>query len=132
MVPALVFAESPRYTLDPDAASTLFRLDAANTNNATVIKATPGEVDYIGICGGTATLHWVKFYDKATAPNCGTDVPVFVYSSGTTSTLCNSPDLPPHGIKFSTGIGICVVTGVADSDNTAATAHGAMLGVSYK
>lgn len=124
----------PVYSFADGAPAAIYRLDAANTNNSTLIKAGVTVVKSIISCGGTATLHYVKFYNKATAPTCGTDVPSLVITSGVTTapSACVPVPLPPEGIQFELGLGVCVVTGVTDADNTSATVHGSLLTVGYR
>jgi len=94
---------------------------AANSNNSTNLKASAGTV--YGVQTGNinaSTAYWLKLYDKATAPTCGTDTPVKRIlippnNSGNNVTL-------PVGVKFSNGIGFCIVTGIADNDNTSVPA----------
>ena len=51
-------------------------LSAAATTNATSVKATPGVVKRVIGTSKAATDRFLKFYDKATAPTVGTDVPI--------------------------------------------------------
>ena len=102
-----------------------FHLIAANTNNSTLVKAGPATVYTAQLSGVGAAPAYVKFYDKATAPTCGTDTPKKVLMIPAASTAANgggSNVLLPVGAKFNLGLGICVVTGIADNDNTAVAA----------
>jgi hypothetical protein len=111
--------------------ATVYRLITANTNNSNNIKASAGTLYSIQSCGGTGTNYFIKLYDKASAPTCGTDTPIMVLSTGN-SGVCNSPNLPAAGLRFGLGLGICVVTGVADNDNTSAAASGGVITIGYK
>lgn len=104
---------------------------AAATNNSTNLKGSAGTVYGVqtsNINGSTA--YWLKLYDKATAPTCGTDTPVKRVlippsNSGNNMTF-------PVGIAFSLGIGYCVVTGIADNDNTSVPAATIAFSVDWK
>jgi hypothetical protein len=103
----------------PVTPSTTFTNSAA-TNNAAVLKASAGTVwSVLGFNAGASPCY-VKFYNRTTAPTVGTDVPVMVIPIPPTG----SPDpvVPATGIRFATGIAIAIVTGAADTDNTAVAA----------
>ena len=96
------------------AASGAHIVSAASTN-ATVVKAGAGRV--IGWClaNTNAAYRYVKLHNQTTTPTAGT---------GVVRTIA----LPPNnsvtftidgGIAFTTGIGLTIVTGSADADNTA-------------
>lgn len=51
---------------------------AAASVNATVVKATPGRVFNATFFNFSAASKFVKFYNKATAPNPAADIPIFV------------------------------------------------------
>jgi hypothetical protein len=103
---------------------------SAATNNATVVKASAGQVYSIHACNINAAVRYLKLYNKATAPTCGTDVPVMripIPASNCT------PTIPfPIGAAFGTGIGFCIVTGAADTDNTATAANEQFVNITYK
>lgn len=106
-------------------AATPYHLIAANTNNATLIKGAPGAVYSVELSGIGSAPAYLKFYDKATSPTCGTDTPKKVLMIPAASTASNGggSNVPnPVGFQFSIGIGICVVMGIADNDNTAPAA----------
>lgn len=108
-----------------------FRLISAATNNATVVKSTAGEVWAIWAANISAAIRFLKFYDKATAPNPLVDTPVFVCGvPGNTAGAGGS--LPfPRGMAFNIGIGIVVVTGIADTDNTATAANEVAVSIAF-
>jgi len=62
-----------------------------------------------------AAVHYVKLYNKTSAPASASDTPVRTIGvlTGGKATLSL-----PCGMVFGTGIGIAVVTGSADTDNT--------------
>lgn len=96
-------------------------------NNATGVnlKAAGGSVWGVQLGGIGAAPVYVKLYDKATAPTCGTDTPVKRLLIPAAATAANGAvsNVPfTGGVKFANGIGFCVVTGIGDSDNTPPTA----------
>lgn len=100
-------------------------VSSAATNNATVAKASAGQLKSIIGYNSNAAVRYLKLYNKATAPTVGTDTPVL------TIPLAPSKDfniLFGDGFWFTTGIGYGLVTGSADSDNTAVGA-GDILGL---
>lgn len=112
-----------------------FHLIAANTNNATLIS--PGEhgVHGVQLSGIGSAPAYLKLYDKATAPTCGTDVPVKVLmipAAGTAANGAGSNVTISLGTAFHAGIGICVVTGIADTDNTAVAASTFNINIDWK
>jgi len=107
-----------------------YRLLAAGSNNAQVVKASAGQVYGIMALNAKAAVVYLKFFDKATAPVPGTDVPKLTIGLPANSAFTNIQI--PSGIQFTAGIGICMVTGQADNDNTAITAADVALNVLYR
>jgi len=96
------------------AASGAHIVSAASTN-ATVVKAGAGRV--LGWCLANTTLSfkYVKLHNQTTTPTAGTGV-VRTISLPANGTVTFSLE---GGISFTTGIGLTIVTGSADADNTA-------------
>lgn len=93
-------------------------LNSAASTNATVVKASAGTIQQAFIFNASAATKYVRFYDKATAPTVGTDVPLFVLAVPATS----SKELilgDNTGLNFKNGIGIAVTGGAARLDATA-------------
>lgn len=109
----------------PSGGATQFHLIAANSNNSTLIAAGQHNVYDAQLSGIGSAPAYLKFYDKATAPTCGTDTPTKVLAIPAAATAANGAISNPTihvGAQFFNGLGICVVTGIADSDNTAPAA----------
>jgi hypothetical protein len=107
------------------SAAKQFHLVAANSNNATVLKPQSGVVVGAQLSGIGAAPAYLKFYDKATAPTCGTDTPskvLMIPAAGTAANGAGSNITISLGAVFNNGIGICVVTGITDADNTSVAA----------
>lgn len=115
--------------------SAQFHLIAANSNNATVIKSRSGIVTSVQLGGVGSAPAYLKFYDKATAPTCGTDIPTKVLIIPAASTAANgggSNITISLGVAFNIGIGICVVVGIADADNTAVPAATYVINIDWQ
>lgn len=112
-----------------------YKLISAATTNANNIKASAGQVYMITASSTASSPRYVKFYNKATSPTVGTDVPVYTFmipnaSNSAYGAGTNIP-VPAIGLAFSTGISIAITGGVADSDTTAISANEVVLNVGY-
>lgn len=96
---------------------------SAASNNATLVKAGASRITSILAVNTGAAVYFLKLYDKATSPVCGTDIPVitipvpFLASNAGTVLLENST-----GLNFRNGVGFCLTGGIADNDNSNAAA----------
>lgn len=122
------------YDPDPKLGATPFRLVAAGvTEDKTVVLAAPGRLLSVNAHNIAAAACHVKFYNKATAPDVSTDVPVWGFAvGGGTAGITAFPQLPPEGLYFSTGIAFVIVTGAANTDATEVTAANVIVQGSYK
>lgn len=102
---------------------------SAGSTNAASIKGTAGQV--YGVQGFNVAAYpvYVKLYDKATAPNPAADTPVrtIALQAGV-----RADDDIVNGLVFALGIGIAIVKGIADNDNTAVVASDCVVDVDYK
>ena len=99
------------------------KLISAATTNATVIKASAGTLGYVQASNINAAARYLKFYNKATAPVVGTDVPVHVWLiPGNTAGAGTNIPIPSEGVNFSAGISFALTAGAADSDVAAVAA----------
>lgn len=114
-------------TLTTPSAS---NVNSAASTNATVVKASAGTVYSVTVSNANAADRYVKFYNKATAPTVGTDVPVFPLRipAGETRTYQIGGTL---GHRFTAGIGLAITTGMADSDTGAVAANEIKVATSY-
>lgn len=94
----------------PNATSRV--VSAAASTNATVAKASAGDVFTIQGYNAAATLRYLKIYNKATAPVVGTDVPVKTITLPATAAF----DINLTGEYYSAGISYAFTTGSADAD----------------
>lgn len=109
--------------------ATTFHLVAANSNNSTSIKGSAATVYSYAATNNSATIAYAKFYNKATAPTCSSDTPVFVMMIPASSGFVYQA---PVGDAYPLGLGLCVVTGIADNDNTSVAASAYLIQVGYK
>jgi len=97
---------------------------SAATVNATSAKATAGSLFGVNGYNSSATVTYLKFYNKATAPTVGTDVPVLTLAIPASAVFAYAFS----GFAFATGIGYGLTTDAADAGTTAVAA-GAILGL---
>ena len=115
-----------------DVPSTPFKLISAASTNATVVKASAGNLDTItAISLADETVRYLKLYDKATAPVVGTDVPVLTIPVPTNLKGAGIVIPVASGIKFLNGISLAITSGVADSDTGAILADEVIVNLTY-
>lgn len=109
-------------------ATSVYKINSLATVNAAVVKATAGRLYGYDFCNLTAAWKFVRFYNKATAPVVGTDVPIFVHA------------VPPNGlndaqltfsIAFTLGIGIAITGAAPDLDATVVAVNDVVGSVLY-
>lgn len=88
-------------------------VSAALSNSPTLVKGSPGQLTLVVVANAAAAARYVKFYDKATAPTVGTDVPAFTLLVPTASTM--TIDLSETGVRFDNGIGFAFTTDAPDA-----------------
>jgi len=106
-----------------------YSLTSDNTNNATAVKAAPGQVFGWDFYNNNAAVRVLKLYNQTAAPNPASDTPFLripVPPGGKAQVTLES------GIEFSTGIAFAMVTGLGDSDNTAVGANDLTGQIFYK
>lgn len=99
--------------------NTQSRINSAATTNATLVKASAGNLYSLVMTNPSAAVKYVKFYNKATAPVVGTDVPVLTFAIPAASTVQFTPSVP---YRFATGIGFGITGLGTDADVTAVAA----------
>lgn len=110
--------------------ATAAKLVSAATTNATSLKASAGTLYGGRAFNSGASPAFLKFYNKASAPTVGTDVPVLVIGIPAGQSvdfgIGNSV-----GINFATGIAYAITGGMADNDTAAIAAAQVCLAMSY-
>ncbi len=99
----------------------LARIASAVGLNATLIKTSAAVVNSVWVFNTATSARYVKFYDKASAPVVGTDVPLFTLpiSAGSASPV----PIDGAGVPFYAGLAYAITGGIADSDTTAVGAN---------
>lgn len=101
---------------------------SAATNNATLVKNTPGDVFHIVGFNATAGVKYLKFYNKASTPAPASDAALIKAVFALPASAVFSFNFSSFGFYFDTGVGYAIVTGTSDTDNTA-VASGDILGL---
>lgn len=118
----------------PTAATTggvtAYTLTAANSTNATNVKASAGQLYHIGVYNNSATPAWVSFYNTAGTPSCGTSIVYQTMIPANSTSGAGAVEDFATGMAFGTGIGICITTGIAGTGAVAASAY--VVGLGYK
>lgn len=87
---------------------------SAASNNSTLVYRDRALIQNLIVINTTGTVYYLKLYDKATAPTCGTDTPTLriplPINAVTTAAI--------EGMSFNNGVGFCLVGGLADNDNS--------------
>lgn len=104
----------------------------AATTNSTLVKNAPGVITEISVYNSSTTVAWLKLYNSASAPTCGTGTPVGRYLIPGGSNGGGSNVNVALGKAFSTGIAFCVTGLVADADTTATAASTMTVNMTYK
>lgn len=85
---------------------------AANTNSTLVVGRKAMLTSVVAV-NTTGTAYYLKFYNKATAPTCGTDTPRWTFAVPANGSFV----LPGVvSVQFALGLGFCLTSGVADTD----------------
>jgi len=114
---ALALAVCPPVLAQAPTGDTPKKYFSAANLNPTSVKGSGGSVTGIIVVNTTATIYYLKFYDKATAPTCQSDTVVMTIPI---VALTDAPTVisMPNGIIFRTGIAFCLTGGLADNDAT--------------
>ena len=120
--------------LPAHAQSVPVTYDSAASTNATLVMAGTGhKIESINAINTTVALYWLKIYDTATAPTCGSGTPVFkaAIPFGATNAGGGFVLAIPDGMQFFNGIGFCLTAAQANSD-TGNAATGVVLNFTVK
>lgn len=96
-------------------------LTTASTN-ATSVKGSAGSLGVIVAVNPTATVAYLKVFNKATSPTVGTDTPVWNIPIPANTSGAGVVIPIPVGISFNAGIAVAVTGGAALLDNSNAVA----------
>lgn len=107
---------------------TSFQLVSAATTNATVLKASAGQVYGWYIYNSNAAARKLVFHNTAAAPTAGAAVFLsLMIPPGSGANVHMST-----GIQFSTGIAITTTTGIANTDAVAVALNDLIINIFYK
>ena len=106
-----------------------YRKISAGSGDAASVKGSPGQVYGVHIENIGASACFVKLYDSASAPTVGSGTPVACYRVGAGA---SRDVIMPLGLAFSAGIGLVIVTGIADANTTAVNASEVIVNVEFK
>jgi hypothetical protein len=105
---------------------------SANTNNATVLKASAGQLYSVQVFNLNAAARYIKFYNKATTPDPTADTVVKSILIPGNTAGAGVVIAWPSGVAFATGISYAVVTDVGNTGNTSVAANEIIVNIDYK
>jgi hypothetical protein len=109
------------------------RLVAAATTNATLVKASPGEVNGGWFQNSAAYAVYLKIYDSATIPTAGAGTPKLTIGIAAASSAPFDIGSGPKGsIPFTSGIGFTITKLAADADATVLVAADCVINLFYQ
>jgi hypothetical protein len=111
-------------------ASTYKLISLASTN-ANVVKASKSNLSSIIAIGLTSDVRYLKFYNKATAPTVGTDVPVLTIPIPANTQGAGLAISFKDSVEFDLGIGIAITSGSSDNDTGAIGAGDVIVNLIY-
>jgi len=108
-------------------AVTPFHLVSAASTNATVVKASAGQLFGWYLYNSNAAMRKVVFHNSASTPTAGAGVFFTINLPGgaAANVMCQDP------ILFSAGIAVTTTTGLSDSDATAVGANDLAINLFY-
>ena len=109
------------------APSAIARIKALASTNLTLVAAKPVTLTGFVLVNTTATILYVKLYDKATAPVLATDVPAF-----TLPVPANGAIALPFDVDLNAGFAYAITNLVADTDATGVAANAVHGFIAYK
>lgn len=128
-------ASQPRVpTAGATGGATVSSAIAPATPAGVNLKASAGTLYGIQVTTIQATPVYVKFYNSASAPTCGSGTPVARFMVPAASTAANGAGtniMLPVGVAFGTGLGYCVTGALADNDTTAITANNTLVNIEW-
>jgi hypothetical protein len=104
------------------------QLISAATTNSTLIKSSAANISKITAENLSASIRYLKLYDKATAPTVGTDSPFHTYVLPANSQ--RTFDFP-LGLRTTSGFGLGITGALAVTDTTAIGAAEVVINYDY-
>lgn len=109
----------------------VFKLISAAGTNVNGLKTVAGKVYSIIAMNLTATVKFLKIYNKATSPIVGTDVPLMTIPIPGNAAGAGFAHTFGIGVNFSVGIFLALTTGVADTDATGVGLNDVVVNIDY-
>lgn len=103
----------------------------AASTNATVVKASAGQLYEVVVTNINASPVYFKLYNKATTPD-ENDTPVWRVTIPGSTAGSGFAKTIPMGLAFATGIAYRLVGGIADNSTTATSANEQLISLGYK
>lgn len=126
--PISIATNTPILTPTTSGGLTVSHTVSAASTNATVIKASAGQVYGWYIYNSNTSARKVVFHNASTTPTAGASV----FYSLMIPPTAGANVFGDIGIPFSTGIAMTMVTGLADSDATAVALNDLVVNIFYK
>ena len=111
--------------------TTPYKLISLATTNASVVKSSGGNLYSIVAIGLTSTVRYLKLYNKATAPNVGTDIPVMTIPIPANTQGAGIAIPFTIGVNFPLGISLAITGTAADNGTTAIGAGDVIINLTY-
>lgn len=122
-------AVNPSASATMGGFTTASKLISAASTNATAVKTSATNVGMLSAHNLSASLRYLKVYNKASAPTVGTDVPVMTIPLPAGAVI--HVPIPAMGLRLVTGFALAITAGVADADATAVAAGDVVVNWSY-
>lgn len=107
---------------------TKFSLASAASINATSVKASAGQVYHVSVTNSGTSVAYLKLYDKASAPNPASDVPVWRLMIPAGGGVI---DPYVFGMSFATGIAFLISSSAGDTGSGAVGANVVLVNMTY-
>jgi len=137
--PVVIASDQPPIKTNPNAATTggaaAWSEVVPNNTTGVSVKGSAGMLYSVELGGIGSTPAYLKLYDTASAPTCGSGAPVkrlIIPAAATAADGAGSNVTIPLGLAFANGIGLCVTAGIADADATAPAASTFLVNLDYK
>jgi hypothetical protein len=100
------------------SGATPFHHQSAANTNPTSVLARRGKLEQVIAINTTATIYYLKFYDKASPPVVGTDSVAFMVPIPGATGGAGVVIAFPNGVEFTNGIAFALTGGILDNDAT--------------
>lgn len=130
---AILFVSAPAFAQSNIIGSitAIYFVQPAASDNHANIKNGAGQVFKISVTNNSATINYLRLYNAGTGFNGCNSATNLVYQMAIPA-QSGLIDTWLAGMPFASGISICVTSGYATNDTTAATASALSVNVGYK